>query len=232
MERVPLRARSDARQVRVLRSDARGLRVFSIRLLREWPVPTPEEEQKLNSLIQPWISPEEAIALIRAYLKQTYPTTTDAYAHKLLMDATRVDKAVQFKNADDCVTQDPRFDYLYHKADLLGWLHWKFGEPQAESAPQQPEPVTSAQEGHDAKPTPPAARGRKPTYDRTAVRTFVFGKMDYHGDFDPTDKEWSCQADLERAIGDYMQQQGLHPDESTLRLYAAKFSKEWKGRKG
>jgi hypothetical protein len=112
----------------------------------EWAVPTPEQEQKLTQWIQPWISPEEAIALIRTYLIRTYPTTTDVYAQKLLVDATRVDKAVQFKNADDHVTQDPRFDYLYHKDDLLGWLRLKFGEPQAKPADTPAEASTDTQQ--------------------------------------------------------------------------------------
>jgi hypothetical protein len=43
-------------------------------------------------------------------------------------------------------------------------------------------------------------RGPKPKYSPERIRAFVFEKMDYHGEFDPTDSEWRHEADLVEAL--------------------------------
>jgi hypothetical protein len=130
-------------------------------------------------------------------------------------------------------------DLYFRRDDLECWLNSQAAKPtnteitstlEAKPASAEIIPTIEARPPK-AEIIPPTARGRGSTYNWPAVREFVFEQMDYHGDFHAADKEWSCQADLERAIGDYVeQQQGLRPTESTLRLHAARFYKEWKGR--
>jgi hypothetical protein len=73
--------------------------------------------------------------------------------------------------------------------------------------------------------------GRKRSYDRARVRSLVFEKMDYHGEFAPEDDEWKSQADLERAISDELARSGITPVESTVRILIREPLVEWRARK-
>ena len=68
--------------------------------------------------------------------------------------------------------------------------------------------------------------GRKPKF-ASSTRLAVFKLMDYHGDLSDDDREWSIQADVERAVraelGDHAPRA-----ESTLRRYVSKFIAEWR----
>jgi hypothetical protein len=182
---------------------------------------TKAQEQKLEQWsAEGWIlGREEAIKLIMDHYQ-----TTEWRARKALKDAHEEVEHWNSREEDD----NPDYDFAW-KYELWEYLDQHPLLQQSKQITEQPEPVAT-------KVTPPtplragAARGRRPKYNWAEVRTFVFDRMDYHGDFDPVDREWSCQADLERAIGDYMGQQS--PSESTLREYATKFYGEWKRRKG
>jgi hypothetical protein len=211
--------------VRVLRSDARGLRVVWIWVLPkrqlEWPIPTSEEEQKLKQ----WklegeqvISREMAIELILAHVKATRGDVeaTQDYAEKLLLAATRVDKEVKYYNDDRA--EEPRFDFAFRKDGLLGWLHRKFGEPQVKPAQQE-----GKRRG-----------GRKLQFDWPAYKDYAFDLLNDRGDPEDAknqEKGWRSVTDLAKAIHARMKPRKpdlRKPDLSTVRKYAAQWLAEWR----
>ena len=74
-------------------------------------------------------------------------------------------------------------------------------------------------------------RGRKPSYDRASIRKWVFGLMDYHGEFSLDDPEWKSQADLERAILERFALSGNTPVESTVRALIREPLAQWRASK-
>ena len=71
-------------------------------------------------------------------------------------------------------------------------------------------------------------RGRRPKYDWEAARLHVKDLFNYHGSLSADDAEWSCQADVERAIQDFfLKLMDQSPATSTVRPYAKKFIKEF-----
>ena len=71
-------------------------------------------------------------------------------------------------------------------------------------------------------------RGRRPKYDWEAARLHVLDLFLHHGGLSADDPEWSCQADVERAIQDFFQKLiGQSPATSTVRPYAKKFMQEF-----
>jgi hypothetical protein len=70
-------------------------------------------------------------------------------------------------------------------------------------------------------------RGAKPSYDWVDVEAYVHQLMNEHGDFRPWDSEWKAQADLERAVAEYLEKQDLHPAESTIRERVGPMIKRW-----
>jgi hypothetical protein len=74
-------------------------------------------------------------------------------------------------------------------------------------------------------------RGRKPLYDRTSIRKWVFDLMDYYDEFSLDDPEWKSQADLERAILGKFALSGKTPSESTVRALIRKPLAQWRAQK-
>jgi hypothetical protein len=94
---------------------------------------TKSEEQQLKEWLadgKQWMSVDEAIGLIKDYLK-----TTVGHAQKILKEA-RASGEVRYAN-DDGIANDPRFDSMYRKDDLLGYLDRQFGKPKTKPAPAQ-----------------------------------------------------------------------------------------------
>jgi hypothetical protein len=62
-------------------------------------------------------------------------------------------------------------------------------------------------------------RGRKPKVDwNGAIKNFIFERLDHHGPPQLDDPEWSCQADVEKAVADHiMRTFGLSISESVVR---------------
>jgi hypothetical protein len=84
---------------------------------------------------------------------------------------------------------------------------------------------------------PPARcerRGRTPKYDREDAVAFMEQTLKKRGPFRPkwdTESGWTCQADLERELADYMEKHyGRAPAESTIRSYVTEFLETDKGR--
>jgi hypothetical protein len=74
--------------------------------------------------------------------------------------------------------------------------------------------------------------GRSPKLDwNGAVKRHVFELFDYHGCLSPHDPEWSIQADVERAVADFLDKSGWEAGESTIRKHTAKFISEWKAQR-
>jgi hypothetical protein len=69
-------------------------------------------------------------------------------------------------------------------------LEWKQIEPSEE-------PTEAPSAKRESKPN---KTGRKPKYSREQIRDFVFDKMNYHGPFDLSDREWRVEADLVEAL--------------------------------
>ena len=75
---------------------------------------------------------------------------------------------------------------------------------------------------------PKSKRGRKPKYNWQAVKSHIFEKFEYHGLLSPDDLEWSCQADVEKAIKAFCQSQlGQEPATSLAREKAKLFISEF-----
>jgi hypothetical protein len=74
-------------------------------------------------------------------------------------------------------------------------------------------------------------RGRKPFYDRTSIRKWVFDLMDHRDEFSLDDPEWKSQADLERAILDKLERSGKTPSESTVRALIREPLAQWRAQK-
>jgi hypothetical protein len=94
--------------------------------------------------------------------------------------------------------------------------HWPFAEVQKVEVPR-----IQVQKG---KP------GRKPVYDWSDVRCYVFQLMDERGEFCEINIDtdgWS-QADLEALVMSYLNQQ---PSESTVRRHVRQFVAEWRAAK-
>jgi hypothetical protein len=71
-------------------------------------------------------------------------------------------------------------------------------------------------------------RGRKMKYDWPEIKEVAFGAMNRNGKFKEWDREWKCQADLERLVIAYMAKRQEEPAVSTVREYVSKYLKEWR----
>jgi hypothetical protein len=71
-------------------------------------------------------------------------------------------------------------------------------------------------------------RGPKPRYDREFIRRLVCELMDRHRDFSESNSKWRAQADLERAVIEALEKQGLEPATSTVRKLIAAPLREWR----
>jgi hypothetical protein len=73
-------------------------------------------------------------------------------------------------------------------------------------------------------------RGRRPKLDWDGqVKEFLFDQMDFHGGLVPGDPEWNCQADVERAVTTFIENDlGSSASEGTIRQYTRKFLREWR----
>ena len=80
------------------------------------------------------------------------------------------------------------------------------------------------------KPAPSwqSKSGAKPKYDWPDVESFVHKLMDDHGEFRPWDSEWKCQAEVERAVTNYLGNSHLRPAESTIRKRVAPMIDRWR----
>jgi hypothetical protein len=75
---------------------------------------------------------------------------------------------------------------------------------------------------------PNSRRGRPPKIEWGAVRDFVHKKLEYHGLPQSGDSQWSCQADVERAVTKFIEKRfGTSMAVSTIRQYTGKFITEW-----
>lgn len=60
------------------------------------------------------------------------------------------------------------------------------------------------------------------------MRRYVFELFDKNGDLDPLTPGWRCQADVERAIDEYIGNQlNKEAAESTIRNHARRLRFEW-----
>ena len=83
---------------------------------------------------------------------------------------------------------------------------------------------------HLARPN--RRRGRRPKIEWDRVRDFVHTKLEYHGLPQSGDPEWSCQADVERAVAEFIEKRfDIHLAVSTIRARTAKFIAEWQAGK-
>jgi hypothetical protein len=83
------------------------------------------------------------------------------------------------------------------------------------------------------KPSQAGRRGRKPKVDwNGAIKNFVFEQLDHHGRPQPEDHEWSCQADVERAVADHIEEtRGHSVSESVVRDHTRRLMSEWEQKK-
>jgi hypothetical protein len=116
----------------------------------------------------------------------------------------------------------PRWSRLQVKKEDVRRI-WRFaGDPDASMA---------GSNTHLARPN--SRRGRLPKVDWGAAREFVHEKLDWHGVPRSDDPEWSCQADVERAVAKFIEERfGIPISESTVRERTAKFIAEWEAAKG
>jgi hypothetical protein len=67
-------------------------------------------------------------------------------------------------------------------------------------------------------PPPKSPRGVKATYDWDAAASHIAKLFEHHGILSPDDPDWSCQADVERSIGEFFSRTiGREPAISTIR---------------
>jgi hypothetical protein len=75
-------------------------------------------------------------------------------------------------------------------------------------------------------------RGRRPKVEWGVVRDFVHTELEHHGLPQSGDLEWSCQADVERAVAKFIEKRfGISMADSTIREKTAKFITEWQAGK-
>lgn len=75
---------------------------------------------------------------------------------------------------------------------------------------------------------PEVRRGRKPKYDWEAGRLHIKDLFEYHGPLLSGDDDWSCQADIERALQEFFfKLMGQSPATSTVRKYAKMYMNEF-----
>lgn len=75
---------------------------------------------------------------------------------------------------------------------------------------------------------PKVRLGRKPMYDWEAGRLHIKDLFEHHGPLLPGDPDWSCQADIERALQDFFFNLiGQSPSTSSARKYAKIYMKEF-----
>ena len=81
--------------------------------------------------------------------------------------------------------------------------------------------------GTEGEAEPQKGRGgRKPVYDWAVVFDHVKSLFEHHGPLSPDDPDWSCQADVERAMQKFcLNRFGREPAVSTVREKAQKFIK-------
>jgi hypothetical protein len=79
----------------------------------------------------------------------------------------------------------------------------------------------------------PVKRGRRPKLDwEGRIKTFIFEQMAFHGALSECDPEWSCQADVERAVIKFIEDDiGTTASEERVRTYTRKFMLEWQQQK-
>lgn len=71
---------------------------------------------------------------------------------------------------------------------------------------------------------PKSKRGAKPKYNWASVQSHIKEKFEYNGFLSSDDPEWSCQADVERAISDFISKEyGRIPAISTVRKKAKEY---------
>jgi hypothetical protein len=99
---------------------------------------------------------------------------------------------------------------------------WRFaGDPDASMA---------GSNSHLARPN--SRRGRRPKIEWDKVRDFVHEKLEHHGLPQSGDPEWSCQADVERAVAKFIEKRfGISMADSTIRERTVKFIAEWQAGK-
>jgi len=95
---------------------------------------------------------------------------------------------------------------MVDKADIA--RNWPFDSQAVQRPPEKPH----------------ARSGRKPKYDWAAARAHIMDQFEHHGPLSPDDPDWSCQADVEKAIKaffvDTIRQE---PATSTVREKAREF---------
>jgi hypothetical protein len=110
------------------------------------------------------------------------------------------------------------------------WSRLQVRIEQAQRAQQDQEICTEvAQEMITARQS---RRGATPRYDWPDVEQFVLKTLSELGDFCEWDigNGWACQADLERAVLEYMEKHGGAPAESTVRSRVALMYQRWRDR--
>jgi hypothetical protein len=115
----------------------------------------------------------------------------------------------------------PRWSRLQVKKEDVRRI-WRFaGDPDASMA---------GSNTHLARPN--NHRGRPPKVEWGGVRDFVHKQLEYHGLPQSGDPEWSCQADVERAVAKFIEERfGISMAVSTIRERTAKFIAEWQAGK-
>lgn len=77
-----------------------------------------------------------------------------------------------------------------------------------------------------------SAAGRKPVgrrarYDWEGAKAHLELLFDYHGELSADDPDWSCQADVVRAVAEYFQKEiGVTPADSNTRQHVSRFLRE------
>jgi hypothetical protein len=76
-------------------------------------------------------------------------------------------------------------------------------------------------------------RGRRPKADWDgAIKNFVFERLDHHGWPQAEDREWSCQAAVEKAAADHIAEtRGFSLSESVVRYHTGRLMSEWQQKK-
>ena len=69
--------------------------------------------------------------------------------------------------------------------------------------------------------------GRKPKLNKQVITDKVFELMSYHGEFMAGDEKWDCQARLEKAVTEYLNDRSISLAPSTIRSYVVSALEQW-----
>jgi hypothetical protein len=137
-------------------------------------------------------------------------------AGKITLTGTRIDGRTRTRETFPRTPEQAGGYKVYHDDDGLK-LEGGLGSPMWRDLEADRELIIREFPAPAAKGKP----GRKPAYYWPEVEQFVLSLFRKRGDYEDDankDKDWSCQADLERAVADWLQDEhDVQPTESAIR---------------